>query len=77
MNYQIQPTIKVIDANMGSGKTTYIINQLNNEKDRSKRFFIVTLYLNEFYRLMKAIPSLCLKSPNEDDPKSKELLQLI
>ena len=67
MNYQTQPTIKVIDSIMGSGKTTYIIDQLNNEKDRSKRFLIVTPYLKEIERLDKEIPRLSFKSPKEGD----------
>ena len=83
------PKVRVIDAIMGSGKTTHIINQLNNEKDLNKRFLIVTPYLKEIDRLNEAIPRLCLKSPNEDAPetstkdkkksksKSQELLELI
>jgi len=82
-----QPKVRVIDAIMGSGKTTYIINQLNDEKDLNKRFLIITPYLKEIDRLNEAIPRLCFKSPKEDDPttsaktkkrsKSKSLLKLI
>ena len=85
MNHQ--PKVRVIDAIMGSGKTTYIINQLNDEKDLNKRFLIITPYLKEIDRLNEAIPRLCFKSPKEDDPttsaktkkrsKSKELFKLI
>ena len=85
MNHQ--PKVRVIDAIMGSGKTTYIINQLNDEKDLNKRFLIITPYLKEIDRLNEAIPRLCFKSPKEDDPttsaktkkrsKSKSLLKLI
>ena len=87
MNHQ--PNVRVIDAIMGSGKTTHIIKQLNNEKDLNKRFLIVTPYLKEIDRLNEEIPRLCLKSPKEDDleattkakkkskSKSKELLKLI
>jgi hypothetical protein len=87
VNYQTQPTIKVIDSIMGSGKTTYIIDQLKKEKDRSKRFLIVTPYLKEIERLDKEIPRLSFKSPKEGDlnastkakkkSKSGELLKLI
>ena len=66
MNHQ--PKVRVIDAIMGSGKTTYIINQLNDEKDLNKRFLIITPYLKEIDRLNEAIPRLCFKSPKEDDP---------
>ena len=65
MNHQLN--VRVIDAIMGSGKTTYIIKQLNNEKDLNKRFLIVTPYLKEIDRLNEEIPRLCLKSPKEDD----------
>jgi len=87
VNHQLN--VRVIDAIMGSGKTTYIIKQLNNEKDLNKRFLIVTPYLKEIDRLNEEIPRLCLKSPKEDDleattkakiksnTKSKELLNLI
>lgn len=71
MNYQTQPTIKVIDSIMGSGKTTYIIDQLKKEKDRSKRFLIATPYLKEIDRLIGAIPNLCLKTPEGNDAQSK------
>jgi thymidine kinase len=47
----------VIDSIMGSGKTTYIIDQLKKEEDRSKRFLIVTPYLKETDRLIGAVPN--------------------
>jgi hypothetical protein len=71
VNYQTQPTIKVIDSIMGSGKTTYIIDQLKKEKDRSKRFLIVTPYLKETDRFIGAVPNLCLKTPEGKDAQSK------
>ncbi|MBT3619125.1 MAG: hypothetical protein HN523_01715 [Porticoccaceae bacterium] len=71
MHYQTQSTINVIDAIMGSGKTTYIINQLKKEKGRSKRFLIATPYLKEIDRLIGAIPNLYLKTPEGKDAQSK------
>ena len=47
----------VIDSIMGSGKTTYIIDQLKKEEDRSKRFLILTPYLKETDRLIGAVPN--------------------
>jgi len=77
MNHQTQPTIKVIDAMMGSGKTTYMIKQLNNDNDRSKRFLIVTPYLKEIDRLIGAMPDLCFQSTESHKSKSKEIKDLI
>jgi len=53
--------IKVIDAPMGSGKTTYIINQINSAD--SPRFIYITPTLAEVERIKTQCPKADFKEP--------------
>jgi hypothetical protein len=47
-------TFNIIDAPMGAGKTTAIINMINANTDTNKRFIVCTPYITECERIAKA-----------------------
>lgn len=68
----LSPTITVVDAIMGAGKSTWLINHLNNEyTDINKRtpgnpprkFIVIVHDLSEVDRFSKACPALDFKDP--------------
>lgn len=68
--------LTVIDSVMGSGKTTYIINQMNENKD--KNYIYITPNLSECDRIADACPMLDFKHPSDDkDTKLKDLQRLV
>ena len=56
-------SIKVCDAIMGSGKSTAIINHMNQNPD--KRFIYITPFLDEASRIRNACPSLRFVEPSD------------
>lgn len=60
--------IKVCDAIMGSGKSSAVINYMNEEHFRSagaKRFIYITPYLEEAARIKNACPALRFAEPSD------------
>lgn len=55
--------IYVIDSIMGSGKTSAIINMINRS-DNTEHFLIITPYLTEVERYIKACPKKKFKQPH-------------
>lgn len=68
--------LTVIDAVMGSGKTTFIINQMNENKDVN--YIYITPNLSECDRIVRACPELDFKHPSDDKgTKLKDLQRLV
>lgn len=57
--------IYVVDSIMGSGKTTWAIDFINNNPD--KQFCYVTPLLEQIYRIQKACPNMKIKDPKQVD----------
>jgi hypothetical protein len=70
--------ITVIDSIMGSGKTTKLINMIN-EADEDQRFLVVTPLLTEVDRFQKEVTKTELFAPNVEKfgTKYTHLLELI
>jgi hypothetical protein len=66
--------IQVIDAMMGSGKTTNIIDYMNAHND--KKFIYITPNLSECERILKACPKLNFKKPIPDKKHKTKLKNL-
>lgn len=67
--------VKVIDAPMGTGKTSAMINFMNVTGNR-RRFIFVTPFLTEGQRIIDACPNLHFQDPQADpigDPKDKKV----
>lgn len=72
-------TVKVIDAVMGSGKTTYAI-QMMNGADEDARFLYITPYLSEVDRIIRDCPERNFVEPSVDGwntTKSESLKSLV
>lgn len=71
-----QIEVIVHDAIMGSGKTTYIIEQMNKNKDEN--YIYIVPNLSECERVADACPELDFKHPNnENGSKLKDLQKLV
>lgn len=71
------PKIYVIDAIMGAGKTSAIINMINNSSV-DERFLIITPYLPEVKRFIKSCPKKNFREPfYEGGSKLKSLEKLL
>lgn len=66
----LKPYIRVIDSMMGSGKTTYIINEINQYPER--RYIYVGKYLLETQRIVYSCQNAYFKEPSEDRFGSKQ-----
>jgi len=60
--------IRVVDALCGSGKTSWIIDQMNRE---NKRWIYIAPYLDEVNRIMEACPKRRFKEPKSYQEKGK------
>lgn len=67
--------IKIIDDIMGAGKTTTIINHMNNNS--SKKFIYITPYLDEVERIKNNCPNLRFNDPKATGSKLRNLNYLI
>src|SRR4051812_48087318 len=75
--HQQMTNITVLDSIMGSGKSTYVINMLNeawtndqaqsfiNDHHQSQRFIVVVPLLTEVDRFTKACPNHYFKNPQQ------------
>lgn len=72
--------IEVVDAICGSGKTTWIFNEMRNNPD--KKWLFVSPYLDEAGdgtskgRIQKELPELNFKSPSSTPSKREDFLRL-
>jgi hypothetical protein len=62
--------VTVVDALCGSGKTSWIINQMNKE---NKRWIYVAPYLDEVNRIIKACPKRSFKQPKTYQEQGKKI----
>ena len=60
--------IKVVDSIMGSGKTTCLINMMNEHPEQ--RYLYVTPYLAEVDRITSACSNLHFCQPSEEISKT-------
>lgn len=67
--------VNIVDAPCGTGKTTAMINYINDNPD--KRFMVITPYLSEITRFIKTCPNLRFKQPVEHGRKLDSLKKLI
>ena len=65
-----KPYIRVIDSMMGSGKSNYIINDINDYPER--RYIYVGKYLDETQRIVNNCQNAHFKQPSEDRFGSKQ-----
>ena len=67
--------IKIIDMPMGKGKTTGLINYMNNHPDN--KYLFITPFLDEVERIQKGCKNLDFKTPNDKYSKLSDLKKLI
>ena len=63
--------INVVDAGCGVGKTTALINLINNDTSNQKYIFI-TPFLSEVERIKKSCPDKNFISPDENNKTKLE-----
>ena len=69
----------VIDSIMGSGKTQYIIQKMNEDSD-IRKFIYITPYLDEIERVKNSVTTVDMKAPdnrNDEGRKLKSLKMLV
>lgn len=72
--------IKIVDAVCGSGKTTWIFNEMKSHPER--KWLFVSPYLDEVGdgetegRIQKELPSLNFKTPTSTPTKSQSFMRL-
>lgn len=75
-NQTYQCDVKIVDAIMGSGKSTAAINYINNA-DNDERFMVITPYLDEVQRYKDACSNKKFKSPTWKNGSKKEGLKYL
>ncbi len=71
-------TIKIIDAPMGAGKTTAIINYLESHNlNTQKKFIYITPYLSEVERLKENLCACNYHVPEDTNKKTQQVKALI
>ena len=68
--------LKVVDAGCGVGKTTAMINYINQDKEDSK-FLYITPFLTEVERIKNACKDKNFQEPAELPTKTEDLLRLV
>lgn len=68
--------LKVVDAGCGVGKTTAMINYINQDKENSK-FLYITPFLTEVERIKNACKDKNFQEPAELPTKTEDLLRLV
>jgi SAM-dependent methyltransferase len=68
--------LKVVDAGCGVGKTTAMINYINQDKDNNK-FLYITPFLTEVERVKNACKNKNFQEPAELPTKTEDLLRLV
>lgn len=67
--------IKIIDMPMGEGKTTGLINYMNNNPQN--KYLFITPFLDEIKRIRESCPELKFKEPDDKYSKLSDLKKLI
>jgi len=67
--------IKIIDMPMGEGKTTGLINYMNNNPQN--KYLFITPFLDEIKRIKESCPELKFKDPDDKYSKLADLKKLI
>lgn len=67
--------IKVIDSIMGSGKTTWAIEEMNRNPDKS--YIYITPFLSEIKRIKDSCPNVKFYEPSQEGRKFKEFNSLL
>ena len=67
--------IKIIDMPMGDGKTTGLINYMNNNPQN--KYLFITPFLDEIKRIKEECPDLKFKEPDDKYSKLSDLKKLI
>ncbi len=62
--------VRVLDASMAAGKTTYLANMINESED-SARWLVITPYLTEVSRLKEICSDRCFEEPEDIDTPTK------
>lgn len=68
--------LKVVDAGCGVGKTTAMINHINQDKDNNK-FLYITPFLTEVERIKNSCKNKNFQEPAELPTKTEDLLRLV
>lgn len=68
-------TVNILDSIMGSGKTSSIINFIN-ESDSDKRFLYITPYLTEVQRIIDSCPDKDFRQPRNYGGKLVDIKRL-
>ena len=55
--------INIVDAICGEGKSTSLINYINNKENCNKKFLYITPFLSEIERIKQECPNKNFKSP--------------
>ena len=69
-------TLKVVDAGCGVGKTTSMINFINDSPTENK-FLYITPFLTEVERIKTSCSSKKFQEPAELPTKTEDLLRLV
>lgn len=69
--------INIIDAICGEGKSTSLINYMNDEKNYDKKFLYITPFLTEIERIKEKCPNRNFKSPECRGAKIYDIKNLL
>lgn len=67
--------IQVIDAVMGAGKTTYMINEID-KADESRKFIYITPFLDEVERIQNSVKTRSFEAPSNKVEGGRKLTSL-
>ena len=68
-------TINILDAGCGVGKTTAMINYINNSQEE-QRYLYITPFLDEVERIKKSCPTKNFKTPKPNETKLQDIITL-
>ena len=71
MKIKQQSTIKVVDAVIGAGKTSWACQMMNDPRNADKRFLYVTPFLSEVQRIIDECPDRQFVEPKDNSGKNK------
>lgn len=69
--------INVVDSICGKGKTTSLINYINDTKNNDKKFLYITPFLSEIERIKESCPNRYFKSPESRGAKIYDIKRLL
>ena len=68
-------TINILDAGCGVGKTTAMINYINNSQEE-QQYLYITPFLDEVERIKKSCPTKNFKTPKPNETKLQDIITL-